>query len=406
MRRLALPVLAAVMLVVPTTAQAWAWPATGAVLAPFVYGDDPYAGGLHRGIDVEGEQGEAVRAPASGMVTFAGTVGANGKVVTVETESGHAVTLVHLGSTTVKKGDAVREGSVVGTIGPSGTPEHDVPYVHLGVRVADDPQGYIDPLSVLPPRGAPASPPPPAISPAPAPQPTPAPAPAPPVHEAPPAGPAPEPVEAPADAVSPVEEAAVPAPVAVAPAEQPVVAGASEPAVVAGSIASSAELPRRTGADARRLRTRMVVGAATQATGDATQQRRAEHPSNPRPRSLTTGSLQSLADRRTDVRAGGPKVATGDPRDTVIGSTPPHIAIPAPAPEARSAGRPWLAPAFATFAFLALLVAGAWRVVPKLRVNAVLPDDADLLREREAAHRPRVHDDRSRHPRPAPSPAG
>ena len=96
------------------TAHAWTWPASGEVLEPFVYGGDPYAGGQHRGIDVAGEGEEAVLAPASGVVTFAGTVGANGKVVTVETPGGHAVTLVHLGSIAVKKGDAVREGSLSG----------------------------------------------------------------------------------------------------------------------------------------------------------------------------------------------------------------------------------------------------------------------------------------------------
>ena len=66
-------------------AHAWTWPASGDVLEPFVYGGDPYAGGQHRGIDVAGEREEAVLAPASGVVSFAGTVGSNGKVVTVET---------------------------------------------------------------------------------------------------------------------------------------------------------------------------------------------------------------------------------------------------------------------------------------------------------------------------------
>ena len=60
------------------------------------------------------------------------------------------------------------EGAVVGTIGPSGTPEHEAPYVHLGVRVASDPNGYVDPLALLPPRAAPAPAPTTACSVAPA----------------------------------------------------------------------------------------------------------------------------------------------------------------------------------------------------------------------------------------------
>ncbi len=158
MRRLAVVVAALAMFVLPSTAHAWTWPAPGDVLAPFVVGGDPYAGGQHRGIDVEGEKAGVVLAPASGVVAFAGSVGANGKVVTIETDDGYSVTLVHLGAFSVGKGDAVGEGAPVGTIGPSGTPEHDVPYVHLGVRVTSDSQGYVDPLTLLPPRAAPAPP--------------------------------------------------------------------------------------------------------------------------------------------------------------------------------------------------------------------------------------------------------
>ena len=171
MRLLAIVAAALAMLALAPTAHAWTWPASGEVLEPFVYGGDPYAGGQHRGIDVAGDREEAVLAPASGVVSFAGSVGANGKVVTVETPGGYAVTLVHLGSITVKKGDAVREGAVVGSMGPSGSPEHEMPYVHLGVRVARDPNGYVDPVTLLPPRAAPVPPPPPAPLPQPAPSP-------------------------------------------------------------------------------------------------------------------------------------------------------------------------------------------------------------------------------------------
>ena len=202
MRRLAVVAAALAMFALPSTAHAWTWPAPGDVLAPFVFGGDPYAGGQHRGIDVEGEQGGVVLAPASGVVAFAGSVGANGKVVTIETDDGYSVTLVHLGAFSVGKGDAVGEGSPVGTIGPSGTPEHEVPYVHLGVRVTSDSQGYVDPLTLLPPRAAPAPPPPP---PSPAPPPAVELVPPPPVHAAPPpapvratAAPEPQPAEPPA----------------------------------------------------------------------------------------------------------------------------------------------------------------------------------------------------------------
>jgi hypothetical protein len=59
-----LPVLVALQVGVQP-ALAWAWPADGPVLRPFVLGDDPYARGQHRGIDIGAPAGTPVRAPSS-----------------------------------------------------------------------------------------------------------------------------------------------------------------------------------------------------------------------------------------------------------------------------------------------------------------------------------------------------
>ena len=93
-------------------------------------------------------------------MTFTGAVPRAGRTVTIETADGLAVTLVHLGSIGVARGAAVLEGDVVAAVGQSGETEHARPYVHLGIRQAVDPNGYLDPLSFLPRGGeAPASPP-------------------------------------------------------------------------------------------------------------------------------------------------------------------------------------------------------------------------------------------------------
>ena len=125
----------------------------GPVVQPFSYDEaHPYSAGQHRGVDIGADAaGESVVAPAAGTVSFAGTVAANGKSVTIETADGYSVTLTHLGSISVAKGATVAEQGVVGTVGPSGTPEVDGPYVHLGIRVTADPNGYVDPLGLLPP---------------------------------------------------------------------------------------------------------------------------------------------------------------------------------------------------------------------------------------------------------------
>src|SRR5256885_313655 len=63
MRRLLLVLIA--MLATAPAAQAWSWPADGPVLAPFSFDPaNPYAAGQHRGLDVGGVAGAAVRAPA------------------------------------------------------------------------------------------------------------------------------------------------------------------------------------------------------------------------------------------------------------------------------------------------------------------------------------------------------
>jgi hypothetical protein len=155
-------------------ALAWTWPVDGPVLRPFKLGDDPYAGGQHRGTDIAAPLGTSVRAPAGGKISFAGTVPTSGKSVTIQTPDGYSVTLVQLGTIGVTRAAAVAEGATVGTIGPSGEPGAAAPHVHLGVRLTSDPNGYLDPLRFLPPR--PASTPEPEPAPAPAPEPAPAPA--------------------------------------------------------------------------------------------------------------------------------------------------------------------------------------------------------------------------------------
>ena len=99
-----------VALALSGAAQAWSWPADGDVLRPYTLGGDAYAAGQHRGIDVAGPDGSPVRAPASGTVSFAGSLPTYGRGVTILTDDGYAVTLVHLGAIGVAKGDAVTEG--------------------------------------------------------------------------------------------------------------------------------------------------------------------------------------------------------------------------------------------------------------------------------------------------------
>lgn len=168
MRRVLLLVAVAAMVCVPA-AGAWTWPTDGAVLQSFVFdGAHPYAAGEHRGIDVAGAPGADVRAPSAGTVTFAGSVPGSGEAVTILTGDGYAVTLTHLAALAVARGASIAEGAVVGRLA-----DEPGAFVHLGVRFAEQQQGYVDPASLLPSRRAAQ---PPAVSPQPPAAPTPVPA--------------------------------------------------------------------------------------------------------------------------------------------------------------------------------------------------------------------------------------
>jgi hypothetical protein len=230
MRRL-VPVVLLVLFVL--AAAGWTWPVRGPVLEPFSFDPShPYGAGQHRGIAIGADAGAPVLAPATGVVRFAGTVPTNGKTITIETPGGLAVSLTHLGSIAVARDASVAEGSVVGTVGPSGTAEFDVPYVHLGIRTAAEEQGYLDPLGFLPVLAPPVPAPPAAPPPAPAivavPQPAPPAAPAPPPAVA---GATPPPAAAPVASVATASTNA-PAvdPPAAAPAPKPAPAPAETPA--------------------------------------------------------------------------------------------------------------------------------------------------------------------------------
>ena len=229
-------------------AYAWTWPVQGPVLLGFAFDPShPYAGGQHRGIDIGAATGTAI-APASGTVSFAGAVPTSGKSVTIATPDGYSVTLTHLGSIEVVKGATVGEGAEVGTVGPSGTPELDVPYLYMGVRVTANAQGYLDPLSFLPalpppvastPTQPPATAPDPASAPA-TPTTTPAEAP-PPDAAAAPLDPTPDATSAPTSGAGDVSApAGAPPPDATAPsAEAPAPDAAADPTPEATSAPTS-----------------------------------------------------------------------------------------------------------------------------------------------------------------------
>jgi Peptidase family M23 len=134
---------------------AWVWPLQGEVMSSYRNGDDPYAGGQHRGIDIAGEMGAPVAAAAAGEVRFAGTAGSSGLTVSVRTDDGFDTSYLHLSATQVSAGERVSAGQRLGAVGTSGVRSTVAPHLHFGVREAGSRHAYRDPLELLPPLAAP-----------------------------------------------------------------------------------------------------------------------------------------------------------------------------------------------------------------------------------------------------------
>ncbi|MDX3642660.1 M23 family metallopeptidase [Streptomyces sp. MB09-02B] len=120
----------------PLVARAWQPPPT------------PYARG-HRGVDLSAPAGSPVRAVAPGRVVFAGRVAGRG-VVSIDlagTGDPPLRTTYEPVRTSVRKGDTVTAGTLLGTL--EATPSHcPTACLHWGLRRGDT---YLDPLALLPP---------------------------------------------------------------------------------------------------------------------------------------------------------------------------------------------------------------------------------------------------------------
>ena len=133
-------------------APGWRWPVESRVVTPYSNDDgNPYAGGVHRGIDIAAPVGATVRAARAGRVTYAGALGYSGLTVAVRTMDGYVTSYLHLSSIGVRRGEPVDGGTKLGATGTTGRRSNPEPHLHFGVRLADEDRHYVDPLTLLPP---------------------------------------------------------------------------------------------------------------------------------------------------------------------------------------------------------------------------------------------------------------
>ena len=118
------------------------WPVQGRLISGF----GPAGEGLHNdGINIAAPQGTQVRAAGNGTVVYGGNeLKGFGNLLLIKHDNGLTTAYAHADKLLVAKGDAVRQGQVVGTVGKTGNV--NAPQLHFEVRrgtQAVDPQPFL-----------------------------------------------------------------------------------------------------------------------------------------------------------------------------------------------------------------------------------------------------------------------
>jgi murein DD-endopeptidase MepM/ murein hydrolase activator NlpD len=110
-------------------------PSLGLITDGFGRRKDPFTGRLafHRGLDLAARRGTPVKAPADGIVVFAGRNGGLGKTVRISHDFGFTTVYGHLDTISVEPGDEVHRGQQLGLLGNSG--RSTGPHLHYEVHV-------------------------------------------------------------------------------------------------------------------------------------------------------------------------------------------------------------------------------------------------------------------------------
>jgi murein DD-endopeptidase MepM/ murein hydrolase activator NlpD len=89
----------------------------------------------HNGVDFAAPRGTPVHATAEGTVTFAGRKGPSGNLVVITHPGGFQSAYAHLQSFAkgLKRGQEVRQGELIGTVGSTG--RSTGPHLHFGIKV-------------------------------------------------------------------------------------------------------------------------------------------------------------------------------------------------------------------------------------------------------------------------------
>ncbi len=125
------------------------WPVAGWLTSSFGNRRDPFTGGrdFHPGLDISADHGDAVRAPAAGVVSSASMAGNYGNLVVVDHGFGIVTKYGHLSRFGVMHGQQINRGDVLGYVGSTG--RSTSPHLHYEIWVNDK---LTNPMRLLGPR--------------------------------------------------------------------------------------------------------------------------------------------------------------------------------------------------------------------------------------------------------------
>lgn len=119
--------------------QHWLWPVNGRITG--VFGSQRILGGEpsdpHGGVDIGGDTGTAIVAPADGIVALASppAFSLEGNLLIIDHGMGVNSAFLHMSRIDVREGEAVRRGQILGAVGATGRATG--PHLHWGVKWRD-----------------------------------------------------------------------------------------------------------------------------------------------------------------------------------------------------------------------------------------------------------------------------
>lgn len=125
------------------------WAHLGKINNEFGFRRNPFGGRsyeFHSGMDIDGEKGDLIVAPANGVVLKAGWQGGYGYLIEIDHGNGLKTRYGHLSKVKVQKGETIQRGQLLGLVGSTG--RSTGPHLHYELRLDGK---AINPRRFLPP---------------------------------------------------------------------------------------------------------------------------------------------------------------------------------------------------------------------------------------------------------------